>query len=312
MSDVAAGDARSGDPKADDAAGSLPSRAVAPDNVPASLECRVLAVGEVGEFGWLRDFVPCGAELHFCHGTADALRQLASRSYDVLVAARGASPDEDRARLGAFRDMRPGLRIILLSTERRQDAVLDALRHDVFAYFSAPFDRAEVRSMIRRAVDAEERSDAITLLSGSRQWFAVRVSCRLLTAERLVQFMKELRTDLADPERDDLMLAFREMLLNAMEHGAGFDPEKVVEVHAVRTARSLIYCFRDPGPGFHGQALPHAAISYTPGDALSHTEHRAEIGMRPGGFGILLARHYADELIWNEAGNELIMVKHLA
>jgi anti-sigma regulatory factor (Ser/Thr protein kinase) len=221
------------------------------------------------------------------------------------------SPDEDLARLGAFRDARPGLRLILLSTERRQEAVLDALRHGVFAYFSAPFDREEVRSMIHRALVTEETVNAITLLSASRQWLGVRVSCRLLTAERLVQFMKELRTDLQDPERDDLMLAFRELLLNAMEHGAGFDPEQVIEVHAIRTAYSLIYCFRDPGPGFRGKPLPHAAVSYAPGDALSHTDHRAEMGMRPGGFGILLARHYADELIWNEAGNELIMVKHL-
>jgi anti-sigma regulatory factor (Ser/Thr protein kinase)/ActR/RegA family two-component response regulator len=277
----------------------------------AGCERRVLAVGEASEFGWLHDMVPSGVDLHFCHGTADALRQLGTLSYDVLVATQGDSPDEDLARLGAFREARPGLRVILLSAERRQDAVIDAIRHDVFAYFSAPFDRDEVRSMIRRALEADERCNAITLLSASRQWLAVRVSSRLLTAERLVQFMKELRTDLDDPDRDDLMLAFREVLLNAMEHGAGFDPEKVVEVHAVRTARSLIFCFRDPGPGFRGRPLPHAAISYEPGDALSHTEHRADVGMRPGGFGILLARHYADELIWNEAGNELIMVKHL-
>jgi anti-sigma regulatory factor (Ser/Thr protein kinase) len=281
------------------------------DRGTGPLERRVLAVGKSAEFGWLRELVPAGADLHFCHGTADALRHLGTLSYDVLVATQGDSADEDLARLEAFREARPGIRLILLATDRRQEAVLDALRHDVFAYFTAPFERADVRSMIRRALDANEGRNAITLLSASRQWFAVRVACRLLTAERLVQFMKELRTDLADPDRDDLMLAFRELLLNAMEHGAGFDPEKVVEVHAIRTAHSLIYCFRDPGPGFRGKPLPHAAISYEPGDALSHTDHRAEIGMRAGGFGILLARHYADELIWNESGNELVMVKHL-
>ena len=46
------------------------------------------------------------------------------------------------------------------------------------------------------------------------------------------------------------MTAFREMLLNAMEHGAGFDPEKVIEVTAAHTARAIVYHFRDPGGGF--------------------------------------------------------------
>ena len=51
------------------------------------------------------------------------------------------------------------------------------------------------------------------------------------------------------------MMAFREMLINAMEHGAGFDPEKVVEVTAARTDRSIVFHFRDPGRGFD-QAPP--------------------------------------------------------
>jgi anti-sigma regulatory factor (Ser/Thr protein kinase) len=33
--------------------------------------------------------------------------------------------------------------------------------------------------------------------------------------------------------------------------------------------------------------------------------------MRPGGFGIMLVRQIADELIYNEAGNEVILVKYL-
>ena len=38
---------------------------------------------------------------------------------------------------------------------------------------------------------------------------------------------------------------------------------------------------------------------------------RAELGMRPGGFGMLIARQVADELVYNERGNELLLIKHL-
>jgi anti-sigma regulatory factor (Ser/Thr protein kinase) len=39
---------------------------------------------------------------------------------------------------------------------------------------------------------------------------------------------------------------------------------------------------------------------------------REQRGMRPGGFGILLARHLVDELIYNEKGNEVLLIKYVA
>jgi hypothetical protein len=33
--------------------------------------------------------------------------------------------------------------------------------------------------------------------------------------------------------------------------------------------------------------------------------------LRPGGFGVLLARHLVDELIYGEKGNEVLLLKYL-
>jgi anti-sigma regulatory factor (Ser/Thr protein kinase) len=33
--------------------------------------------------------------------------------------------------------------------------------------------------------------------------------------------------------------------------------------------------------------------------------------MRPGGFGMLIVRQIVDELVYNERGNEVLMVKYL-
>jgi anti-sigma regulatory factor (Ser/Thr protein kinase) len=38
---------------------------------------------------------------------------------------------------------------------------------------------------------------------------------------------------------------------------------------------------------------------------------RDQLGMRPGGFGIAITRALADELLYNEAQNEVIFVKYL-
>ena len=45
-----------------------------------------------------------------------------------------------------------------------------------------------------------------------------------------------------------------------MEHGAAFNPEQVVEVTAVRTARSYVFHVQDPGAGFRRESLVHAAV----------------------------------------------------
>src|SRR5262245_31725824 len=68
-------------------------------------------------------------------------------------------------------------------------------------------------------------------------------------SDRLIQFFREM-TDLPDPEREDVATAFREMLINAIEHGGNFDPSQYVEVSYVRTRKSVMCRIKDPGQGF--------------------------------------------------------------
>ena len=99
-------------------------------------------------------------------------------------------------------------------------------------------------------------------------------------------------------------------LINAIEHGGHSDPQLRVSVTYVRGSRSIIYYLRDPGAGFSFDAIPHAAVS-SPGDPVKHIQVREARGMRAGGFGILLTRNFADELIYSEKGNEVMFVKYL-
>jgi len=54
--------------------------------------------------------------------------------------------------------------------------------------------------------------------------------------------------------------------------------------------------------------IPHAA---QPGDPVGHLDARESLGLREGGFGILLARGLVDELHYNDRGNEASLVKYL-
>ena len=244
-------------------------------------------------------------------GPFEATRLLRRRAFDVVVTDPATSAAEDLALLNELRQVRPGLRTIVLAPTLSSADVISALRQHVYACFTRPIDYEEVADMARSAIEDANWRDGIEVTSGLPHWVTLRVSCRLITADRLTRFMTEYSATIPSSERDLLMTAFREMLLNAMEHGAGFDPEKVIEVTAAQTARAIVFHFRDPGNGFDREDLSHAAATPHPNDVITSALERADSGRRPGGFGMLIVRQIVDELVYNERGNEVLLIKHL-
>jgi anti-sigma regulatory factor (Ser/Thr protein kinase) len=120
----------------------------------------------------------------------------------------------------------------------------------------------------------------------------------------------QLDARLPEDVREAVAYAFRELLMNAVEWGGKLDPNRRVRIACVRTKRMLLFRIADPGEGFDIDGLRHAAISY-PDDPIRHLEVREEKGLRPGGFGLAMTRSLVDELIYNEARNEVIFVKYL-
>ena len=161
-----------------------------------------------------------------------------------------------------------------------------------------------------RPTSHQGHDDGIEILGATPELTQVMVRCDIKTAERLVQFLNEI-AELPERERNEVAVAFREMLLNAIEHGGRFDPDQYVEIDYVR-ARHMVTCHvKDPGTGFTLDEIPHAVIA-NPNDApLRHISLREAQGMRPGGFGALLAQKMVDELIHNQDGNEVLLVKYL-
>jgi anti-sigma regulatory factor (Ser/Thr protein kinase) len=253
-------------------------------------------------------FSDCDIEV--ASGVLDTLRRLRQHWFDLVITDHQTSFAEDLALFREMQYIRPGIKTIILAPRTTPDDVITALRAHVFAVFSKPCNADDFAAMVALALESHQWRDGIRVISARPEWVELRVECHLLTAERLVNFMSELAADVSSPQRAELVMAFREILLNAMEHGAGFQSEKVVDVSAVRTGRAIVYYYRDPGDGFEIDTLPHAAVSNSAGDPLQHTEYRAACGMRPGGFGILLTKGLVDQIIYSEHGNEVILIKH--
>ncbi|MBV8630443.1 MAG: ATP-binding protein [Silvibacterium sp.] len=274
---------------------------------------RILIIGDCKGLGGEIGSALTEAELPYeiCSGHADALLRLVMKSFGVVITDCESTLDEDLALLTEMRAIRPGLKCIMLARHSTPEGMIAALRARVFACFTPPFDAIEIAHLAAHAASDSEWRDDIQVLSAKPGWVSVRVNCRLLTAERLLTFAKELSVRLPPDTRQEVMLALREILLNAMEHGAAFNPEQVVEVTGIRTARSVVFYVHDPGAGFRRELITHAAIANPPEDPAAHIALREEAGMRPGGYGLLLAAGTVDELIYSEIGDEVLLIKYV-
>jgi hypothetical protein len=73
----------------------------------------------------------------------------------------------------------------------------------------------------------------------------------------------------------------------------------------------LLYRIADPGEGFDIEAIRHAAVCNPEDDPLSHARVRDQLGIRPGGLGLVMTRALVDELIFNEKRNEVVLIRYL-
>jgi anti-sigma regulatory factor (Ser/Thr protein kinase) len=91
---------------------------------------------------------------------------------------------------------------------------------------------------------------------------------------------------------------------NAVEWGNDGDPEKTVHIRLRADDRSLHVVVADQGPGFDRRNLPHAAAEEDP---IRHLEIREELGLREGGFGLMITRGLVDRMVFNSTGNTVLV-----
>jgi anti-sigma regulatory factor (Ser/Thr protein kinase)/ActR/RegA family two-component response regulator len=240
----------------------------------------------------------------------EALSLLRRRPFNLILTAEGSPAKEDVKLLQRIRAIHPHTRMIILTQESAPEDVIAALRQHAFGYFSPPYTVERLTEMIHMAMVGPAWDDGIEVVFATPAWIRLLVRCEERTSDRLVQFFDEM-IDIPETEKNDVVYAFREMLTNAMKYGGKFDPDQYVEVSYFR-ARNAVACrVKDPGQGFSLDELYHSAIKNPPDDPFRHIPIREAFGLPPGGYGILLSQHLVDELIYNEQGNEVLLVKYL-
>jgi anti-sigma regulatory factor (Ser/Thr protein kinase)/CheY-like chemotaxis protein len=249
--------------------------------------------------------------VEFVLSNDDALLALRKRPFDLIVTAEATSTAEDILLLQQIRSFRPHTRMIILTRESTSQDIIMALRERAFSFFSVPYAFETLRDMIHVAIEQPSWDDGIEVASATPCWVRLLVRCDRCVADRLMQFFVEI-IDLPDSEKGEVAYAFREMLMNAMSYGGHFDPNQYVEISYLRAKHAVACRVKDPGEGFSLDELKHAAVANPPDDPIRHMNTRETAGMPPGGYGILLSLQLVDELVYNEQGNEVLLIKYLS
>lgn len=239
-----------------------------------------------------------------------ALRKIRTTKYHLVLLDIRMPKLNGLDVLSALRGRKNLPKIIVITSDSSPQTLLAAIREHAHQYISKPIDREALMTLVRQTLTKQSRVPEIEVISARPEWIELSVPCSLDAAERVEGFMAQLDTRMPEDVRVAAGHAFHELLMNAIEWGGKLNPRRRVRVSYLRAKRMVLFRIADPGRGFKLEDLDHAAIAH--GDEpMHHGEIRAEKGLRPGGFGLVMVKASVDELLYNEAQNEVVFVKYL-
>ena len=197
--------------------------------------------------------------------------------------------------------------ILMLTALDSREARERGLRVGADRYLTKPFEPDELLREVRDTLDHRRR-----LIEGR-----VRTSIKLQMQsdsryrEQLNDLLSELflLTPLTEEEVGRIRYAVLEMASNAIEWGNRKRRELTVTIAYEVTDDHVKFIIEDQGSGFNPTELPHAAND---DDPIAHMSIREQLGLRDGGFGILIAKGMVDRVEYNETGNQVTLIKYFA
>src|SRR5262245_2538313 len=240
----------------------------------------------------------------------EALTLLLDRPFDIVLLDIGLPSMSGLDVLARARELATPPLVIMMTADDTSQSLLQAVKRQAYRYIRKPFPPNTIVEVVNDAT-ASAAALSFEVVSARPEWLELVAPCSLEMADRIQSFVMHLEAKLPEDVREAVAQAFRELLMNAIEWGGKLDPNRKVRISCVRMKKMLIYRIADPGEGFDIDGLRHAAISNPEHDPIRHLVVREEKGLRPGGFGLAMTRSLVDELVYNEARNEVLFVKYL-
>jgi CheY-like chemotaxis protein/anti-sigma regulatory factor (Ser/Thr protein kinase) len=195
--------------------------------------------------------------------------------------------------------------ILLLTDLSENEERLAGLLVGADQYLVKPFTRTELCQAVQAALARQEELRRHSS-RGAIRFHLPSDSPSLEDLNHLIGALG-VYSGLPQSQVRQLTLAVHELGSNAIEWGHRKQRHRVLTVDYHCDASQVAITIKDGGAGFDPYNLPHAASLEDP---VGHLMVRELLGLREGGFGILIARGLVDELTYNDRGNEVRLVKY--
>jgi two-component system, OmpR family, response regulator len=195
--------------------------------------------------------------------------------------------------------------IIMITALTAPEEKVHGLQVGANRYLTKPFTASGLEKSIREVIDWREAMQN----NGTEGEIRFQLQSDAQYLDELNHLLSSLFlfSGLSEIQVKQLTTAVREMGTNAIEWGHKNQVDRIVTVVYRIDPQKITITIRDTGPGFNPANLPHAANLEDP---VGHMMVRETLGLREGGFGILMSQGLVDELSYNETGNEVRLVKH--
>lgn len=160
------------------------------------------------------------------------------------------------------------------------------------------FDEDELKNFVATVLDYKirfvDKPEFVETLHENIEFeLPSAISLMHIVLEYLIKRVEKL--GVCKPDQSNLFVALDEAFVNAVKHGNKFDPGKLVRITAEVSKAEAKFTIEDEGEGFDVNSIP---------DPLD-----PENLFKTSGRGVLLMYNIMDEVMYNDRGNRLTMIK---
>jgi DNA-binding response OmpR family regulator len=252
-----------------------------------------------------------GYEVDVAVDGQEALDKIRAKSYSILLSDIMMPRMNGMQLLEVLAREFPELPVIIITGVREEKNVLGCLASGAWDYILKPFDVAQVRAAVRRALAISKNRrggpTGLKVVSSGPGWLELTASSEVEYLRRFRKFTEVLLgARLTASDREDIRLAIEELGRNAIEWGNRSQEGKKVHLSYGLFDDRVVFKIEDEGEGFIPKEVPDPSVN-----PIAHVERRRNDGKRPGGYGIHIVRKLVDELEYNEKGNGVCLTKYL-
>src|SRR3954470_8796129 len=126
----------------------------------------------------------------------EALKQLKTKKFDVVLLDVWMPRMNGLEVLSQLRTRAVKPRVVVMTGDNRPETLLTAVREQVYQCIAKPFIASEVVSVVEKAARMPRTAPVIEVISARPDWVELRVPCDRESAERIHEFMLQLKSDL--------------------------------------------------------------------------------------------------------------------